>query len=145
MNKEFHQWYSPAMGKDMPLHVYGHAGRPLLVFPAMGGTFTEFEGFRMIEVIQEYIESGRLMVFTIDSADNESWCNKDVGPWERARRHNDYDAYVVQEVIPFVNSRAGRGDIIATGCSMGGYHSMNFFLRHPDCFNAVIFSENIGY
>lgn len=138
MNKEFHQWYSPAMSKEMPLHVYGHAGRPLLVFPAMCGNFTEFEGFGMIDAIHEYIDSGRLMVFTIDSADSESWCNQSVGPWDRARRHNDYDAYVIQEVVPFINSRSGRGDIIATGCSMGGYQSMNFFLRHPDAVNAVI-------
>ena len=138
MNKEFHQWYSPAMSKEMPLHVYGHAGRPLLVFPAMCGNFTEFEGFGMIDAIHEYIDSGRLMVFTIDSADSESWCNQGVGPWDRARRHNDYDAYVIQEVVPFINSRSGRGDIIATGCSMGGYQSMNFFLRHPDAVNAVI-------
>ena len=27
---------------------------------------------------------------------------------------------------------------MATGCSMGGYHSFNIFLQHPDVFDKVI-------
>ena len=33
---------------------------------------------------------------------------------------------------------AGRGDILTTGCSLGAYHAMSFYLRHPDICNAVI-------
>lgn len=138
MNKEYYRWYSEHLGHDMELHVYGHCGRPMLVFPSSGGTFTEYEGFGMVDAASGFINDGRLMIITIGSADNESWLNRDAAPWDRARRHNDYDAYVIQEVIPFIKNRCGRDDIIATGCSMGAYHAMNFYLRHPDAFNAVI-------
>ena len=28
--------------------------------------------------------------------------------------------------------------MMTTGCSMGAYHALNFFLQHPDVFNKVI-------
>lgn len=138
MKKEYHRWFSPSLGKDMELYVYGHAGKPVLVFPSSGGSFYEFEDFGMVGAVERFIEDGRIILFTVGSADNESWLNTSVHPAERARRHNDYDAYIIQEVAPFIYNISGRGDLLATGCSLGGYHAMNFFLRHPDVFNAVI-------
>ena len=38
MNREYHKWYSPRLGRDMELLVFGHAGLPVLVFPTSGGT-----------------------------------------------------------------------------------------------------------
>ncbi len=138
MRKDFFQWYSPSLGHDMPLNVYGHDGKPVLVFPSSGGSFEEFEGFGMVDAVRGFIDAGRIRLITIGSADNESWLNTSAHPADRARRHNDYDAYVVNEVVPFIHNICWRADILATGCSMGGYHSMNFFLRHPDICNAVI-------
>ncbi|MBQ4360535.1 MAG: esterase family protein [Proteobacteria bacterium] len=138
MKKEYHRWFSPSLGEDMELNVYGHAGKPVLVFQSSGGSYYEFEDFGMVGAVERFIDEGRIMLFTVGSADNESWLNKSVHPAERARRHNDYDAYIIHEVAPFIYNMSGRGDILATGCSLGGYHAMNFFLRHPDVFNAVI-------
>ncbi|HGK3117828.1 TPA: alpha/beta hydrolase-fold protein [Streptococcus pneumoniae] len=28
--------------------------------------------------------------------------------------------------------------MMTTGCSMGAYHALNFFLQHPDVFTKVI-------
>ena len=122
----------------MELNIYGHAGRPVIVFPSSGGSFHEFADFGMVGCIQNYIDDGRVMLFTVGSVDNESWLNKSAHPADRAHWHNAYDAYIIQEVVPFVKLKSGREDILATGCSLGGYHAMNFYLRHPDVFNAVI-------
>ena len=138
MKKEYHRWFSPALGKDMELLVYGHAGKPVIVFPSSGGSYYEFEDFGMVNAVGRFIDEGRIMLFTVGSADNESWLNTSISPADRANRHNAYDAYIIQEVIPFAANYAGRGDFMATGCSLGAYHAMNFFLRHPDVFNAVI-------
>ena len=55
------------------------------------------------------------------------------------RRHNDYDRYVVDEAVPFIRARfPGATGFLATGCGMGGYHSANFFFRHPDVFDGMI-------
>ena len=138
MKKEYFRWYSPSLGKDMEINVYGHAGRPLLVFPAQGGSFYEFEDFHMIDAIADFIESGRVMVFTVGSVDNESWLNESLSFADRVNRHNAYDAYNIFEVVPFIKNMSNRCDIITTGCSFGAYHAMNFFLRHPDAVNGVI-------
>ena len=138
MKKEYHRWFSPSLGKDMELNVYGHAGKPVIVFPSSGGAFYEFEDFGMVHAVERFIDEGRIILFTVGSADNESWLNQDISPADRAHRHNAYDAYIIHEVIPFASNYSGRGDFLATGCSLGAYHAMNFFLRHPDVFNAVI-------
>ncbi len=59
-------------------------------------------------------------------------------PGGPARRHDDYDRYIVDEVAPFIHDRGWAGKLITTGASMGGYHSANFFFRHPDVFDTVI-------
>ncbi len=138
MKKEYHKWYSPILGRDMELNVYGHSGRPIIVFPSMCGRFYEYEDFGMVQAVEQFINDGRIMLFTVDGIDGESWLNESIHPAERALRHNVYDAYIIQEVVPFIHYVSGRTDIITTGCSMGGYHSMNFYLRHPDAFNGVI-------
>jgi esterase/lipase superfamily enzyme len=140
MNIEYHKWWSPNVGHDMELKVYGYYGKPLLVFPAQGGRFFEYEDFKMIDAVAGFIEDGKIKVFTIDSLDNESWANWGAHPADRARRHEDYDRYVMQEVAPFIRQHCGGSNqkLIATGCSMGAYHAGNFFFRHPDVFDATI-------
>ncbi len=140
MYTEYHRWYSPHLGQDMELKIYGHDGKPALVFPAQGGRFCEYEDFGMVEAVRSFIDSGRLKLFTVDSVDNQSWANWSAHPSERARRHEAYDRYIVQEMIPFIRRHCGDASqkLLATGCSMGGYHCANFFFRHPDLFDAVI-------
>ena len=57
MNIEYCKWQSPALGQTMELKVYGFYGKPLLVFPAQGGRFYEFEDFGMISAITPFIEA----------------------------------------------------------------------------------------
>jgi esterase/lipase superfamily enzyme len=140
MQTEYHKWFSPCLGHDMEMKIYGYYGKPVLVFPPQGGRFFDFEGFGMIGVISPFIDSGRIKVFTVDSVDGESWSNWDVHPADRARRHQDYDRYIVEEVIPFMRDQCWGTDqkFMTTGVSMGAYHAANFFFRHPDIFDTVI-------
>jgi esterase/lipase superfamily enzyme len=140
MNIEYHKWWSPNLNQDMELKVYGHYGKPVIVFPCQGGRFYEYEDFHMIDAIHEFIDGGKVKLFTVDSVDNQSWANWNAHPSDRARRHEDYDRYIVQEVAPFVRRHCGETGqkFISTGASMGAYHALNFFFRHPDVFDTVI-------
>jgi esterase/lipase superfamily enzyme len=140
MKIEYHKWFSSSLGHDMELKVYGWYGKPMLVFPAQGGRFYEYEDFKMIDAISDYIEAGKIKVFTVDSIDNQSWANYGVHPADRARRHEDYDRYITQEVAPFIteNCASTSQRFIVTGVSMGAYHAGNFFFRHPDIFDTLI-------
>lgn len=132
MNREYHKWFSPRLGRDMELLVFGHAGTPLVVFPTSMGRFYDFENRGMIEAIGAHIDSGSLQAFCVDSVDAESWYNKAVHPSRRVARHIEYEQYLINEVLPFIRIRRGEGRVAVTGCSFGGYHSVNFTLKHPD-------------
>ncbi len=140
MHTEYHQWFSPHLGREMALKVYGHWGVPFLVFPCSRGRFFDFEGMGMINAVAAFIDSGRIKLFTVDSVDAESWYDFARLATERNARHEAYDRYVCSEVIPFVrhHCRDATARVMANGCSMGAYHAVNFFLRHPDLFAGTI-------
>ena len=122
----------------MELTVSGHAGAPVIVFPTSMGRFFDYENRNMIRVIGDRYESGQLQAFCVDSVDSESWYNKAVSPQQRAFRQAQYDQYLVEEVVPFIHSKNQSSQLIATGCSFGGYHTLNFALRHPGLVTAAI-------
>jgi len=136
---EYRKWFSPNLHQDMELKVYGHYGKPVLVFPCAGGSFHEFEDLKMADAVASFINEGRIKVFTVDSVDNQSWLNHNSHSGDRANRHNDYDRYLTQEVVPFIHDKVnGPRGITTTGCSMGAYHAVNYLLRHPDLIDSTI-------
>jgi esterase/lipase superfamily enzyme len=135
----YHRWRSPRLGQDFELKEYGHAGRPLVVFPSMGGRFFDFENFGMIEACRPWLDSGRLRIFAVDGRDGESWLNEGARFEERGRRHAAWDAALVNEVFPLIRGRGcAARDAIVTGCSGGAFHAANFFFRHPDLCGAML-------
>lgn len=140
MRKEVHAWYSHRIDKKMPIAVYGHYGFPLLMFPTAAADFEEYERFHLLGSIRHLIDAGKVKVYAIDSVNQYTWMNNGLHPGERAHKHNFYDSYVANEVIPFIWSQQGgnRGGIITTGCSLGAYHAMNFLLRHPDLVDGTV-------
>jgi esterase/lipase superfamily enzyme len=139
MNVEYHKWWSPSLNQEMELKVFGHAGKATVVFPTAGGRFYQYEDFGMVDACRPFIDEGKITLFTVDSVDGQSWLNWEAQPGDRARRHEDYDRYIVNEVAPFVRDHGNStSKLLATGCSLGAYHSANFLFRHPDVFDAVI-------
>ena len=132
MNREYHKWYSPTLHRDMELLVFGHGGVPMIIFPTSMGRFFDYEDRGMIRAIASRYDSGAVQAFSVDSVDAESWYNKRIHPRERVLRHMQYENYIIAEVVPFIRSQNPSSDLAVTGCSFGGYHVMNFALRHPD-------------
>jgi len=92
MNREYNKEYSRELGRDMESLVYGHAGRPILVFPSSQGRFFEYEDAGMIRALAGKLEAGAIQVFCVDSVDSESWYNKSVHPGARIWRHLQLEA-----------------------------------------------------
>jgi esterase/lipase superfamily enzyme len=138
MNREYHRWPSPSLERDMELLVFGHAGTKVLVFPTRDGRFHEYEDIRMVETLGPKIRDGGLQLFCVDSVDHESfycfWC----APEDRIKRHNQFERYVLEEVIPFMDALNPHPDRIAHGCSLGAYHAVNIAFRHPARFRKVV-------
>lgn len=139
MRRSITSWFSPSLQKEMPVVTYGSYGFALLLIPTAGADYLEYERFQLIDHLSPYINSGKLKIFSIDSINKESWMNKQMLGEHKAIRHNQFNEYVYNEVIPFIkNSTSWDTPIIVAGASLGALHSMNLFLKRPDLLNGVI-------
>lgn len=139
MKFERRSHWSAALGREMFFNVYGHAGKPVIVFPSSGGSQNEYGDFGMIEACQDFIDRGILVFYTPDSIDSESWLCEGKSGHDMALAHEAYDRYIVQELVPLIrHEQQWQGGMVATGCSMGAFHTVNFALRHPDLFDVSI-------
>ena len=145
MEMNYYKSYSPALGRDMECKVYGHKGRPVLFIPCQDGRFYDFENFHMTDTWAPWIESGEVMVFAIDTVDQETWSDTKGDPYWRIRRYEQWLDYITDELVPFmrnmVNDRngwSGYPGIMVFGCSLGATHGANLYFRRPDLFDSVI-------
>lgn len=139
MRRELHSWYSPALQKEMPVAVYGHYGYALLLIPTAAADFLEYERFQLIETMRPWIEAGKLKVYSVNSINTESWMNYQMEGAHKAIRHNQFNDYIYNEVVPFIRNTSSQDTLIYTcGASFGALHSMNLFLKRPDIINGVL-------
>lgn len=138
MHVEHHGWYSPALGRDMPMLIFGHAGARLLVFPTSMGSFTEWADRRMHQVLGEHLERGWLQMFCLDQVNGESWNADHLHPGARAWRHLQYDRYLADELLPFTAHRNPNPFVITTGASLGAFHAASFGLKHPERVHRIL-------
>ncbi|MDF2648875.1 MAG: hypothetical protein K0Q73_4680 [Paenibacillus sp.] len=144
MKVTYQKKYSNSLHRDMEYKTYGHQGKPLLVFPTSCGRFFQYEENGMIDALESYITQGQIQVWTCDGIDEETFYANNLTIDEKINGHDKYDKYVKEELIPIIlqqskeNNGGGDHKILVTGCSMGAYHSANFFFRHPQYFDSLI-------
>jgi len=139
MEKQYFNEYSYHLNRDMEFNVYGWGGLPVLVFPCQGGRFYDWEGFGMLDTLNDYLESGQLQLFCVDTIDNETLANHAGNPYDRIRLHEAWYNYIMEEMLLHARAINGTGrHFLTTGFSMGAYHAANFFFRRPDVFDSVI-------
>ena len=145
METQYFKQYSPALGRDMEVKVYGHAGRPVLFIPCQNGRFFDFENFHMTDAWAPFIDAGQVMVFSIDTIDAETWSDENGDAYWRIRRYEQWIHFIVDELAPFmrdmVNARNGWDGypgIIAFGCSLGATHAANLYFRFPGVFDGLL-------
>jgi esterase/lipase superfamily enzyme len=122
----------------MELMIYGHGGFPLITVPSSRGRFFDYENNGLIGAVNWQYEQGHLQAFCIDSVDGESWYNRSAHPRDRVRRHMQYEAYVLNEVVPLIRQKNQNPRLGLTGCSFGGYFSLNFALKYPWVFSDCV-------
>jgi len=123
----------------MPIAIYGHFGFALLLVPTAAADYLEYERFQLLDQIAPFIDAGKLKVYSIDSINNESWLNNNMNPRDKSIRHQQWNNYVFNEVVPFIRTNSSPETMIYTcGASFGALHSMNLFLKRPDIINGVV-------
>lgn len=139
MERQITSWHSPSLNKDMPIAVYGSYGFALLLVPTAAADYLEYERFQLLDSMQDFVNGGKVKVFSINSINNESWLNNDIEPYHKVMRQRQFNDYVYNEVVPFIRTNTSADTpIIISGASFGALHSMNLFLKRPDLINGVI-------
>jgi esterase/lipase superfamily enzyme len=139
MESRQHQWQSAHLGQEMALQIHGRSGKPILVFPTSAGRYFDWANNGMVDAVAPLIESGQIQLVCVDSIDGQSWLDPNRKPAERAARHQQYEHYLLDEVLPFVYGiNPYPGLAMTAGCSLGGYHAANLFFRHPERFDGVL-------
>src|SRR5262245_44601554 len=131
VHREYARRWSPALGREMELLRFGHAGTPVVAFPTSMGRFYQWEDFGLVGALQGELEAGRLRLCCLDSVDGESWYAQDRPAPERVRRHLEDERYVLDEVRP-----EGPGPPVLTGPWFGAFRVVLLCVRHPARFRA---------
>jgi esterase/lipase superfamily enzyme len=115
----------------MELLIFGHSGARVLVFPTSKGKYYEWEDRGMIRALSHQINNGWLQVYCVDSVDTESWYAQHKHPGARAWRQEEYQNYLLYEVLPLSKHKNQNPFLITAGASFGAYQAVNFALRYP--------------
>lgn len=131
--KETHQrWHTPHLSRDFEMLVFGHAGFPVVLFPTSLGRYYQCKDFGLIDAVAPLVDAGRFRIYCPDGLDEQSWYNRSIHPADRVRTHQAYENVILHEVVPQAQRESGRDRVALAGASFGGYHAVNFSLRHPD-------------
>jgi esterase/lipase superfamily enzyme len=138
MRREYRQWWSPALGRQMELLIFGHAGTRVVFFPTRKARFFDYESWGVVEALRPRLERGDLQLYCVDSVDAESLYCRAKHPAERIRRHLQYERYLLDEVVPLTHHLNPNACLMAAGCSMGAFHAVNVAFRYPQLFAKVV-------
>lgn len=138
METNVEKWRSPSLGKDMELAIYGEAGTPVIGIPTRGATCKQWEKYGMAEAISYQLENGFNQLFVLSSLDHEGLLNINASPEQRLIRQQQYESYIVEEIVPFIKENNNIPFIIIAGIDFGGYHAITTALKHPEVFGKAI-------
>lgn len=131
--KEHHvRWYTPHLSRDFDMLVFGHAGCPVITFPTSLGRYYQNKDFGLIDAVAPLVDSGQVMIFCPDGIDEQSWYNRSIHPADRVKMHMAYERVILHDVVAHARQASGWHRLAFAGASFGGYHAVNFALRHPD-------------
>jgi esterase/lipase superfamily enzyme len=144
MQVSYQKGFSRELGREMERKRYGYAGRPVVVFPTSNGRFFQFEDSGAIAALGEFIDTGRIQVWTLDGIDGETFVDKGGDMHARMERHEAYFRHVRDEALPQIAEEAAASNggrqlkPLFVGCSMGAFHASNFVFRFPELSAGVI-------
>ena len=134
------RWHSARLQREATLARWGHFGTPVLLFPTAGGDAEEVERFLMMQVLNPFIEAGKIKVYSCDSVAGRAMVEQEGSPQHRQWLLNQFHQYVRHEVVPAIRADCGNPDleIVTAGASIGAFHAVAAVCRFPDVFSSCI-------
>lgn len=122
MRREVVEMWSDARGSARRLIAYGHWGRPLLLFPAAGGSAFDPERHGLVDAVRGLVDEGRVKVYAVDSPDTAV-----------SSGHADHEAWLFGEVVPWIHTDCrGPLPILAAGVGTGACLAVDVALKRAD-------------
>ena len=122
----------------MEMLIFGKEGTPVILFPSAYGSYKEWESCGAFDVLHSQIEEGFNQFFCVDAFATESFVNKSISPLARIKRFNQYQEYVIDELLPFIANENSNPFIITTGVGIGAYCALLMVLKHPQQFHKAV-------
>lgn len=138
MMRTYKSWKSPSMGKEMELLIYGKEGTPVILFPSAHGSYKEWEDRNGFLILEEQINEGYNQFYCVESFADESFMNESVDPLIRIQRFSQYQAYIMDELLPFISDNNSNPFVIVSGVALGAYCALLMALKYPTNFHKVI-------
>jgi len=92
----------------------------------------------VVEALCPKVESGFLQRYYLNNIDAKNLHCTAKHPAESIGRHLQYKRYLLEEVLPLTQELNPHPCLIAAGCSIGAYHTVNLAFRHPRLFGKVL-------
>jgi esterase/lipase superfamily enzyme len=139
-HKKTWTWQTPRLPEPARVVRWGHFGAPVLLFPTAGGDFEEVERFKLIHVLGELIDQGRIKVYSVDSIAGKTWLKGTDSADYCSKVQNLFDAYIHEEIVPLIRKDCDSEqiEVVATGASIGAFNAVASICRHPDVFRLAI-------
>jgi esterase/lipase superfamily enzyme len=132
MQEKHIQFYSHILSRNIDLLVHGDWGYPILMFPTSMGRFYQNKDFGLVDSVKDFINSGKIKIYNVDTIDNLTFYGNDFPPAVRIHNYNQYVRFLNLELVPFIKAECNVERIGVGGASFGGYHAANFAFKHPD-------------
>ncbi|UBM59266.1 esterase [Marinilongibacter aquaticus] len=126
------------MNRSVHFAIYGHWGKPLLLFPTSMGRAWQMKDFGLIDTVAERVNAGQLKIYALDSIDMDSFYGRHLPSEIKISNYQHYVQFIHEEFLPMIQSQCNVHRIGIGGCSFGAYHAANFAFNYPDLINYLI-------
>ena len=138
--KDTTRWHSDRLGQGVQVVRWGAFGKPVLLFPTAGGDAEEVERFHMLDAVDPLLAEGRIKVYSCDSIAGQWLVSGEGTAEQRCAIQNRFQQFIYHELVPAIRAdcRSPEIEIIATGASIGAFHSLAVLCRFPDAFSHAV-------
>ena len=133
-------WHSDRLDQRVTVVRWGEIGTPVLIFPTAGGDAEEIERFLVIDTLAEYMEAGRIKIYSCDSVAGRVMLGREGSPEHQMRVINRFQNFVYHELVPAIREDCHSEDIgiISAGASIGAFNALAVLCRYPDAFTHAL-------
>jgi esterase/lipase superfamily enzyme len=138
MQEFYHKWYSQYINREYDMLVFGSEGIPVIFFAPAKERYYYAKDSGFISAASDLINSGKVKIYCPDSYDSESWFDFEADPSDRVKHYKNFESLIIHDIIGFTKYETNIDKVILSGEEFGGYHALNFGLKHPEMTSGII-------